>query len=102
VLAPTARFCAECGRPVSTAGPPRFAAPTAYTPRHLAEKIITSRAALEGERKQVTVHHGLGKLHRRTGQHDQARKSLATAITIFTDMGMAHGLEMARAEVATL
>jgi adenylate cyclase len=26
-----------------------------YTPRHLAEKILTSRSALEGERKQVTV-----------------------------------------------
>src|SRR5581483_7268996 len=26
-----------------------------YTPRHLAEQILTSRAALEGERKQVTV-----------------------------------------------
>jgi class 3 adenylate cyclase/tetratricopeptide (TPR) repeat protein len=29
--------------------------PLSYTPRHLAEKILTSRAALEGERKQVTV-----------------------------------------------
>src|SRR5262249_3805738 len=30
-------------------------APLAYTPKHLAEKILTSRSALEGERKQVTV-----------------------------------------------
>src|SRR5499433_1581379 len=30
-------------------------APRTYTPPHLAEKILTSRAALEGERKQVTV-----------------------------------------------
>jgi hypothetical protein len=30
-------------------------APLSYTPPHLAEKILTSRAALEGERKQVTV-----------------------------------------------
>ena len=30
-------------------------APAAYTPKHLAEKILTSRSALEGERKQVTV-----------------------------------------------
>src|SRR5262249_3106948 len=30
-------------------------APLAYTPPHLAEKILTSKAALEGERKQVTV-----------------------------------------------
>jgi class 3 adenylate cyclase len=34
---------------------PRFAAPQAYTPRHLAEKILTHRSALQGERKQVTV-----------------------------------------------
>jgi class 3 adenylate cyclase/tetratricopeptide (TPR) repeat protein len=30
-------------------------APRSYTPAHLAEKILTSRSALEGERKQVTV-----------------------------------------------
>src|SRR4029450_10350452 len=29
--------------------------PLAYTPKHLAEKILISRSALEGERKQVTV-----------------------------------------------
>src|SRR2546425_6710477 len=29
--------------------------PRAYTPRHLVERILTSRGALEGERKQVTV-----------------------------------------------
>jgi class 3 adenylate cyclase/tetratricopeptide (TPR) repeat protein len=33
----------------------RFASPDAYTPKHLAEKILTSRSAMEGERKQVTV-----------------------------------------------
>jgi class 3 adenylate cyclase len=37
------------------ASPPRSADPRSYTPRHLAEKILTSRSALEGERKQVTV-----------------------------------------------
>jgi class 3 adenylate cyclase len=30
-------------------------APLAYTPPYLAEKILTARSALEGERKQVTV-----------------------------------------------
>src|SRR5437870_1531104 len=30
-------------------------APLSYTPQYLAEKILTSRSALEGERKQVTV-----------------------------------------------
>jgi class 3 adenylate cyclase/tetratricopeptide (TPR) repeat protein len=33
----------------------RFSAPEAYTPKHLAERIINSKGALEGERKQVTV-----------------------------------------------
>jgi class 3 adenylate cyclase/tetratricopeptide (TPR) repeat protein len=32
-----------------------LASPQAYTPKHLAERILTSRSALEGERKQVTV-----------------------------------------------
>src|SRR6266446_4404501 len=30
-------------------------APLAYTPPYLAEKILTSKSALEGERKQITV-----------------------------------------------
>ena len=34
---------------------PPARAPRAYTPSYLAEKILTSRHALEGERKQVTV-----------------------------------------------
>src|SRR5206468_10509770 len=34
---------------------PRFTSPESYTPKHLAERILTSKAALEGERKQVTV-----------------------------------------------
>src|SRR5262245_25684670 len=51
------RFCNKCGAPVSqeTGATARFTAPEAYTPKHLAEKILTSKAALEGERKQVTV-----------------------------------------------
>ena len=56
-LSPTAKFCSECAHPASQAAAtaPRFAAPEAYTPKHLAEKILTSKAALEGERKQVSV-----------------------------------------------
>src|SRR5438128_2461968 len=49
-----AKFCEECGAPLATTTP-RFASPESYTPKHLAEKILTSRTALEGERKQVTV-----------------------------------------------
>ena len=58
-LSATAKFCSECAHPAGQAAPspagPRFGTPEAYTPRHLAEKILTSKAALEGERKQVTV-----------------------------------------------
>lgn len=57
--APGSRFCAQCASPLASAGTnnssPRFESPQAYTPKHLAEKILTSRGALEGERKQVTV-----------------------------------------------
>jgi class 3 adenylate cyclase len=80
---PGRRFCAECAAPFAVACPacgfsnelgekfcggcaaalmavdrpatPQFPAPNAYTPKHLAERILTSRSALEGERKQVTV-----------------------------------------------
>jgi class 3 adenylate cyclase len=31
------------------------ASPEAYTPKHLAERILAAKAALEGERKRVTV-----------------------------------------------
>jgi class 3 adenylate cyclase len=56
-VSPTAKFCPECAHPVSgvAVGRPRFAAPESYTPKHLAERILTSKSALEGERKQVTV-----------------------------------------------
>jgi class 3 adenylate cyclase/tetratricopeptide (TPR) repeat protein len=51
-----AKFCLECGLPVGTpTASGRFSSPDAYTPKHLAERILTSRSALEGERKQVTV-----------------------------------------------
>jgi class 3 adenylate cyclase/tetratricopeptide (TPR) repeat protein len=42
------------GTPAAPAGEPARP-PQSYTPTHLAEKILTSKAALEGERKQVTV-----------------------------------------------
>ena len=70
-LRPEARFCGACGKRLGEAGPvpaggraPADPAPStpdyrssvvAYTPRHLADKILKSRSALEGERRQVTV-----------------------------------------------
>ena len=53
---PTNKFCHECGAPLSSAEPKvEDRSPRSYTPAHLAEQILGSRAALEGERKQVTV-----------------------------------------------
>src|SRR5205814_7568435 len=65
---PAQKFCGECGAslggaaspatgpPAALAPPPeRFASPQSYTPRHLAEKILSTRSAVEGERKQVSV-----------------------------------------------
>src|SRR5215208_2389974 len=61
---PAEKFCGGCGAPLSAPSASRALAPTSshpapspqqYTPQHLAERILTSRAALEGERKQVTV-----------------------------------------------
>jgi class 3 adenylate cyclase len=49
------RFCLGCGQPVSQVVVASSPEPSSYTPKHLAEKILTSRSALEGERKQVTV-----------------------------------------------
>jgi class 3 adenylate cyclase/tetratricopeptide (TPR) repeat protein len=55
------KFCDRCGAPLAATSPhpaaaaPRFGLPESYTPKHLAEKILTSKSALEGERKQVTV-----------------------------------------------
>src|SRR5438094_372045 len=53
---PGERFCGECGKPLAgVAKEPTPREPRSYTPQHLPEKILTSRSALEGERKQVTV-----------------------------------------------
>jgi class 3 adenylate cyclase len=58
-LSPTAKFCPECAHPtgLSTTPPPeqRFGSPESYTPKHLVERILTSKSSVEGERKLVTV-----------------------------------------------
>src|SRR5206468_7006576 len=48
-----ARFCNECG--ARLAAPAIPLEPRSYTPRHLVEKILAQKSALEGERKLVTV-----------------------------------------------
>ena len=55
-LPAASQFCNKCGTAVTgqAATPPRFSSPESYTPPQLAQKILTCRSALEGERKQVT------------------------------------------------
>ena len=54
-----AKFCGQCGARLAIGlgegAAPRFVAPERYTPKHLSERILTTKRALEGERKQVTV-----------------------------------------------
>jgi class 3 adenylate cyclase len=55
---PGARFCDGCGTALSAPPPqrtPDSRAPAAYTPHHLAKRILTEGRALRGERKEVTV-----------------------------------------------
>src|SRR5205823_2707668 len=50
------KFCGQCGASLVQAAPSsKFSSPQTYTPKHLAEKILTAKNSLEGERKQVTV-----------------------------------------------
>jgi ribosomal protein L40E len=53
---PAQKFCGECGARLSqTDGAAKYGTPQSYTPKHLAEKILTSKAAVEGECEQVTA-----------------------------------------------
>jgi class 3 adenylate cyclase len=67
---PTAKFCRKCrteirglgvtglaarGKPEPLTPNPSTPDPRSYTPKHLADKILQSKSALEGERKQATV-----------------------------------------------
>ena len=52
------KFCDHCGQDLRKPQPPPprdYSSPQSYTPKHLADQILTSRSALEGERKLVTV-----------------------------------------------
>ena len=56
---PGSRFCNTCGNqlPATTSGgpAPKILPPDRYSPRHLAERILTARPTGESERKHVTV-----------------------------------------------
>ena len=55
---PGENFCGECGHNLTKSAettPIEYCEPQSYTPKFLADRILQSRSALEGERKQVTV-----------------------------------------------
>jgi len=55
---PKDKFCGECGAALEKAkeAPPiNYSEPKSYTPKFLADKILTTRSSIEGERKLVTV-----------------------------------------------
>ncbi|HEV8675909.1 MAG TPA: AAA family ATPase, partial [Methylomirabilota bacterium] len=55
LIEPGSKFCDRCGTVLSGGPVTTPPSPETYTPKHLAERILTSRSALEGERKHVTV-----------------------------------------------
>jgi class 3 adenylate cyclase/tetratricopeptide (TPR) repeat protein len=58
VFAADSIFCDECGydlRQPEKVPPVDYSQPQFYTPKFLAEKILTTRSSIEGERKLVTV-----------------------------------------------
>ena len=57
-ILPEDKFCGKCRHPLAPSLPRSFfdmTKPHSYTPKFLAEKILTTRSSLEGERKLVTV-----------------------------------------------
>ncbi len=57
-LPPVAKFCEECGYQLSKVKeipPIDYSKPHSYTPKFLADKILSNRRLIEGERKLVTV-----------------------------------------------
>ncbi|MBC2717818.1 MAG: AAA family ATPase [Desulfobacteraceae bacterium] len=50
------QFCGKCGHNLQEPeAPPDYTEPQSYTPKFLADKILTTRSSIEGERKLVTV-----------------------------------------------
>ncbi len=100
---PDASFCGTCGHklagdappgtspgtPIAAPGPTTAtASPKSYTPAHLAERILNSRAVLVGERKQVTVLFAdiCGSMEMIEGTDpEQAQQILDTAVQVMMD-----------------
>ncbi|MFQ5984604.1 MAG: adenylate/guanylate cyclase domain-containing protein [Alphaproteobacteria bacterium] len=91
------KFCRNCGHKLAAGAPtraasdteaPAGASPDSYTPKHLAERILNSRSALEGERKQVSILFAdiKGSMELIEGSDpEEARKILDVAVAAMMD-----------------
>ena len=120
-VAPSANFCPECGQRLGRSIPlsdvrASFVSPQAYTPQHLAERMLTFRSALEAEayyRQALALadelgmrplaahcHLGLGTLYTKISRFEQARRELSTAMALYRAMEMTFWLPQAEAALA--
>ena len=84
------KFCGECGHRLEEPPPAPaldLTQPTSYTPKHLAEKILTTRSSIEGERKIVKE----GDQENRIGQNLKERllaldERLSSGLSAFEDL----------------
>jgi Double zinc ribbon len=76
---PTAKFCRKCRAALvdSQESIVKSPQPALSLPKHLADKILTSRAALEGERKQGAAYRS----------REPCRSGVGTGVTLFVAMG---------------
>jgi tetratricopeptide (TPR) repeat protein len=80
---PGDEFCGGCGAPLlpatTSTAQAKYGSPHSYTPKHLAEKILTSTAALERQADRGVVvtlswdYHSLGRACLLLGRFDEAR-----------------------------
>ena len=89
-LPSTAKFCNECGCALSEARKipaVDYSQPQSYTPRHLKDKILTTRSAIEGKRKLVTV------LFANVAHYTAMSEKLDRTLTVYSDLHRKEGVQ---------
>ena len=79
---------AQVGRPAVWRQTPRW-------PGHISRGDSARHRARDAPPRRL----GFGKLYHRTGKREQAHEHLATATTMYREMGMTYWLEQAEAEL---
>ncbi len=104
---PDFAFCGKCGAPLGVSGVgsrvsgktqprvdtrPPTPDPLSYTPKHLADKILQSKSALEGEGREEVA-----RLHALRGEPEEAVKQQRTALALYEKLGASgHAERLAR------